>query len=299
MTKTIIHIGYPKTGTTWFTEYFYPFIKNANISYTNDLSYSFEKGSEYLKVKNKENIPEKESHVIIAHKFAGIEEFKWDHGIYREFFIRQLKQNFPEATIVIFIRNQISFLASVYSSYLTHGGTYTFKKLFKSGKLGDGTMFAFEFIDYYKLIKLYQEAFGKDHVLVYVYEEFMENNRAFLEKYKKDLNFDIDLEKLDYKKYNETLRGGFAAFVKTTNYLKRKGVQPKKSYANLPQLFKWMTKRRMIQLNQYKIFGKKLQKEKVLGNELINYIKEYYKESNNRLIDEFGLKSIKKHNYPL
>lgn len=299
MTKTIIHIGYPKTGTTWFTEYFYPFIKNAHISYTDDLIYSFEKGHEFLKIKSPKVFDNKELHVIIAHKFSGVEEFKWNNGFYRDFFIRQLKQNFPNATIVVFIRNQIDFLASVYSSYLTHGGTYTFRKLFKTGKLDDGTMFSFEYINYFKLIKLYQEAFGHDHVRIYIYEEFMENNQAFLEKYKKDLNFNIHLEMLNYKKYNETLRIGLAILIKTINFFNRNGVRPKKSFAHLPLAYKWMNKRRIIKLNQYRIFGKKLKKEKVLGNELINFMKEYFKESNKRLIEEFDLQSIKKYNYPL
>ncbi|GAB4446358.1 MAG: hypothetical protein Fur0028_00740 [Bacteroidales bacterium] len=297
--STIIHVGYPKTGTTWFTDFFYPFIKNANVSYTSDLEYCFDKGKEFLKVKRKIDMNNDKHYIIIAHKFVGVEEFKWDHGKYRDFFVQHLKYNFPDALIIVFIRNQIDFLASVYSSYITHGGTYNFKKLFKEGKLADGSMFAFEYLNYYQLIKLYQEAFGKENVYLYVYEDFMNNNKAFLEKYINDLKIEIDLDKLNYKRNNETLRIGLANIIRLLNYFKKDGVQPKKSFFNIPWTSKWLTKKRVIYLNSLKIFGPKLKKENVLGADLINFMKEYYKSSNLLLINEFSLKNIEKYKYPL
>jgi hypothetical protein len=299
MAQTIIHIGYPKTATSWFTDYFYPFIRNANVSYSDNVFYCMDKNSEFFEIRHSEKLEEKNNHIIIAHKLVGIEEFKWDKGIYRSFFLTHLKKNFPDASIVIFIRNQIDFLASVYSSYLTHGGTYTFKELFKQGKLGDGTMFAFEYIDYYKLIKLYQEAFGENNVHVFVFEDFMKNNMAFLSSFKIIFNLDINLQQLNYDRYNETLRIGLARLIKTSNYLICKGVQPKKNYFNMPFLFKWMTKKKIIAMNRYRFWGRKLNKEEILGSELIEFMKDYYKESNRKLVDELGIKSIANYNYPL
>jgi len=299
MTQTIIHIGYLKTATSWFTDFFYPYVKNANVSYSDNIFYDINVHSPFLNIVHDKPLPAKELHIIIAHKFVGIENFKWNHGVYRQFFIQQLKQNYPDAKIVIFIRNQVDFLASVYSSYLTHGGTYTFKELFKQGKLGDGTMFAFEYIDYYKLIKLYQEAFGENNVHVFVFEEFMKNNMAFLSSFKNMFNLDINLQQLNYDRYNETLRIGLARFIKISNYFIQKGVQPKKNYFNMPFLFKWMTKKNIIAINRFRIWGRKLNKEEVLGVELIEFMKDYYKESNQKLIDELGIKSIADYNYPL
>ncbi|NSW45213.1 MAG: sulfotransferase domain-containing protein [Bacteroidales bacterium] len=299
MTQTIIHIGYPKTATSWFTDFFYPYVHNANVSYSDNIFYDMDANPPFFNIVHNSPLPPKELHIIIAHKFVGIENFKWDHGVYRHFFLKQLKQKYPNAKIIVFIRNQIDFLASVYSSYLTHGGNYTFKKLFKQGKLGDGTMFAFEYIDYYKLIKLYKETFGENNVYVYVFEEFMKNNRTFLDTFKSTFNLDINLQQLNYEKYNETLRIGLARLIKISNYFIRKGVQPKKNYFNLPFLFKWMTKKNIIAINRYRFWGRKMNKEEILGTELIEYMKNYYKESNRKLIDELGIKNIADYNYPL
>ncbi len=296
MYKTIIHIGYPKTGTSWFTDFFYPDIRNAHISYNKDIFY--ETGdNEYFEVKHDGEPDEKGMNIIIAHKLSGLVDFVWDHGSYRDFFIKQMKEKYPDASIVIFIRNQIEFLASAYSSYLTHGGTYTFRKLFLQGRLGDESMFAFKYLDYYDAINLYKSHFAD--VKVFVYEEFMEDNVAFLNKYKDTFGFDVDIANLKFVKYNEKLRKGFAGLIRITNFLKKKGVNPKKYILNMPWLFAWMTKDRMIKYNYYRFWGSKLKTESVLGNDLIKYMKRYYRESNNKLISEFGLKSIEKYKYPL
>ena len=295
MQQTIIHIGYPKTGTSWFTDFFYPEIKNAQVSYNDNIFYNFEKGSEFFEVRTKTD--EKYKHIIIAHKLTGLVDFVWNNGIYRDFFIKHLKIKYPDACIVIFLRNQVEFLSSAYSSYLTHGGTYTFRNLFHRNRLGDGTMFGFEYLNYYEMIRLYKSHFT--NVKVYIYEDFMDDNIKFLHNYKNDFGFDVEVEKLKLVKYNEKLRSGFASFIRFTNILKKRGVKPKKNYINIPWLFYWMTKDRLIRYNYFRFWGKKLSKEKVLGPELIKYIKEYYRESNRLLISEYGHKSIEKYKYPL
>jgi len=294
----IIHIGYPKTGTTWFKKYFYSNIENATTLYIDDFTYNISENKSHFELNN--NLPElKENLIIVSHKFTGLENFKWDDGIYRTFFISNLKRLFPNALIVLFIRNQIDFIASSYSSYLTHGGTYTFQKLFKTGKLGDGKMFSFEFLNYHTLIKLYKEQFGENNVHIFLYEEFLENNKIFLNNYSKTFNLDIDINSINFIKYNEKLRKHLASFIRFSNFFSKKGVQPKKYIINTPWLFSWLNLKSTKKINKNKILGKSLNNNDILGNELTNYINNYYKPSNNMLINEMGLNQIRKYNYPL
>lgn len=297
MSETILHIGYPKTGTSWFTDFFYPEVSNAYISYNKDLFYSFLPGKETFEVRMSRDLKPGEKHVVIAHKLTGLVDFVWNNGTYRDFFLRHLQRSFPDAHIIIFLRNQIRFIASAYSSYLTHGGTYTFRELFRKGKLGDGSMFGFDYLKYDEMITLYKSHFSK--VSVYVYEDFQEDNTGFLNRYCHETGLETDIASLKMEKYNEKLRRRFAAFIRICNRFQKKGVQPKRHLANLPFLFGWMTKQKMIHYNYYRFWGDQLNTEQVLGKELMEYIGEYYKESNRNLIQVYGLTQIEKYRYPL
>lgn len=297
MPETILHIGYPKTGTSWFTDFFYPAVTNAYVSYNKDLYCSFRPANESIEIRMNRELSSGEKHVVVAHKLSGLVDFVWNNGEYRDFFIRQLKHNFPDAHIVIFLRNQMNFIASAYSSYLTHGGTYTFKKLFRTGKLGDGSMFSFDYLKYDEMIALYKSHFAK--VSVYVYEDFQEDNISFLQRFCKETGLETDIASLKMEKYNEKLRRRFAAFIRICNLFQKKGVQPKRHLVNMPLLFTWMTKQKLIHYNYYRFWGNKLSTEEVLGKELMEYISEYYKESNHNLMKNYGLTQIEKYRYPL
>lgn len=295
--STYIHIGYPKTATSWFKDFLYPKIKNANIIYNDNLDFDIHESKKGIKIIG--DFPEKEHRIIVSHKFSGLVDFQWDNGKYRSYFAPQLKKSFPDAKIILFIRNQEHFLASAYSSYITHGGTYTFRKLYKNGDLTNGKMFSYEYLDYTLIIDQYIKFFGEENVFIYLYEEFQANRKEFLEKYIDQLHFEVDLDYINYKKYNQKLRKGFAGLYRFANKFSRKGVQPKKCILNMPFLFFWLNKRSSIKINNYIIWGKYLDNKKVLGEELINEINEYYKEPNNKLINYKGCESIRKYGYPL
>lgn len=299
MNNPIIHIGYPKTATIWFIKFFYPNIKNATIIYADDFIYDTSHENDHFSIKSEKLQHTGQNLIIVSHKFSGLENFNWDHGRYRTFFIKHLKHNFPDASIVVFLRNQVDFLASAYSSYLTHGGTYTFPELFKTGRLNDGQMFSFEYLDYYKVISQYKEQFGEDHVHVFLYEQFQENPMAFLKSYADLFELDINIGTLNVSKYNEKLREGLARFVRFSNLFHKKGIKFKKTIIDAPWLFSWVNKKTIAKMNNSGIFGKKTDNKKILGDELINYINQYYKVSNNLLITQFNLKEIKNYNYPI
>ncbi len=294
--STIIHIGYPKTATTWFKKYFYPYVANATTVSSDNID--FKQGSKIRII----NLPEtdiKRHRIIVSHKFSGLVDFRWENGKYRKYFAPELKKSFPEAKIVIFLRNQTDFLSSAYSSYLTHGGTYTFKNMYNAGKLIDGQMFSFEYLDYNAIIEQYSKYFGKNNVYVFLYEDFLADKKQFIENYIKIFNLDIDINAVSLQKYNTKLRKGLAAFIRFSNMFSLKGVKPKKYLINAPFLFSWLDNKLIIKINKMKIWGGFLDNETVLGKELIEKIYEYYKQPNRELLKYESCKSIKKYGYPL
>ena len=298
MPETIIHIGYPKTATTWFIRKFYPNIRNADTIYYDNIKFDITPGNEVFEINYEKTLPEKEKLIIVTHAFAGLVNLYWENGKYRELFLKNLKNLYPGSSIVLFIRNQFDFMASIYSSYLKKGGSYTIQELFSEKFTSDGKFFSFEYLKYDKLIKMYQEQFGKDKVHVYVYEEFLESNDTFLKDYIHLFGLDIDLNDLSFVKSNEKLRKGLISLVRATNSFIKNGAKPKYNFFNIPITYSIINDH-IDKLNQFKIWGKKLDSKNMLGDELTAFVDEYYKESNHDLINSYDLQSIKRFNYPL
>jgi hypothetical protein len=298
MSKTIIQIGYPKTATTWFNNYFFPKISNANVIFYDNISFDISENNERFEIVNFHPPVEKELLLVATNSFAGLVKGRWENGKYRFLFIKNLKERFPDAEIVVFLRNQLDFLASLYSSYLKRGGTYKIEDLFSAEHLADGKFFSYEYLNYYKLIKLYQEHFGENKIHVFIYEEFLENNQVFLKNYSEQLGYDVDLENLFYRKANEKLRKGLASFVRHSNMLLKSGPVPKKNIIDIPWIYK-LINNRIDSMNSCVLWGNKVERDKVLGTKLAAIIYEFCKESNNQLVEQFGLESLKKFGYPL
>jgi len=99
----ILHIGYPKTGTTWFYDNFYSKISNAYLVppelFLSKLSSPSFQAPVYNTGKK----------MIMVHpEMTGIRNFMWNEGQERNIIASNLKRLFPDATIVLFIRNQTS-----------------------------------------------------------------------------------------------------------------------------------------------------------------------------------------------
>jgi hypothetical protein len=295
--KTLIHIGYPKTGTTWFVDNFYPLVRNATVVYNRSIFFDISEKNEFFEIKCDGPVDEKKKQIVITHKFSGIVDFRWENGKYRYFFSNNLKKNFPDAGVVVFLRKQADFIASVYSSYLTHGGTFTFKKLHRTGRLADGQMFSFEYLDYPKLLQIYSNCFGAENIHVFLYEEFKDDNRKFIQHFIKYFDIEIDPEKICFDKTNEKLRKGLASFVRFANLFSKNGVQPKTCIAHVPWLFSWLNRNTIEKMNKYSVWGKRISNRKILGDELAGIINEYYKDSNRKLSEYVDTGLLRKHGY--
>ena len=298
MSKVILHIGYPKTATKWFLGNFYPKVENAGIIYNENLFYDTTPGKEFFEVKPDERYIERELKIIATHALSGFGEGKLQIGSFRSFFLKHLKLQFPDASVIIFIRNQYDFLASLYSSYLKKGGTEKIHTFYKVNTDNDGVFFSFEYLNYAKAIKEFQNEFGKEKVHVFLYEDFLENNFRFINEFASKFNISIDLDKISFQKKNEKLRIGLINLLLQSNKFFAKGLQPKKNHLNFPGLYSHINLN-IDKLNRYAIFGKRMPCDKILNDDLRVFIHEYYKTSNKELIDNFGLEAIRKYDYPL
>ncbi len=302
--KPLIHIGYPKTATTWFQQNFYPYVENAdfrdrseiikNIITPNTFDFNCEKAKNYFNLNKKLIICEE---MILGSMHTG-----GHNSLFTKEMSYRLKSVFPSAQIIIFIRNQIDIIASAYFEYLRTGGTYNINKYLFRNKdyyiYHNISLFSFEFFEYDKIITHYRQLFGKEKVLVFLYEDFLKNNIAFLIKFQEIFNLKFDINKINLNKKNLKYKKYLMNIVRFSNIFTKKSNLYKYNIINLPYWFGFSHKVFNI-LNKYRIFGKIPSSIEILGKKNYEYIKEYYKTSNRILYEELNLKSIKKYKYPL
>jgi hypothetical protein len=302
----IIHIGYPKTATTWFQRNFYPRVEQVFLPHHNlvkkniispfDLQYSSEKYSaEFKDAGGSRRMIICEENLIGSLQNGGMQ------GYHTKETANRLKLLFPKAEIVIFIRNQPEMITSAYIQYVKGGGNYSLNKyLFdKQYDYSNSRMlFSFDFFKYHEVIGLYQSLFGKENVHVFFYEEFAENNREFVRSFAEKFSLKLTQDNLDYRFQNIRLRKGIIPLARFTNSFSKRPVIHKYYFMHVPFWY-LQNKKMLLFLNKFKIFGKQPTAREILGKKIFSYINDYYRESNRMLFEKFNLKKLSDYNYPL
>lgn len=94
----------------------------------------------------------------------------------------RLAASFPEARILVVIREQRDMLLSLYKTYVRMGGPATLEQyVLSSREVADrAALFRFDYLEYHRLVGHYQGLFGPDNVLVLPYELLVAAPRRFL-----------------------------------------------------------------------------------------------------------------------
>lgn len=302
--QIIIHIGYHKTATTWFQKILYPNI--SNYHYISDRK-------ELHKVIFEPDVfefDEKNARSFYNQKYSGniilCEEMLVGglrgNGYETLIVANRLKHAFPEnAYIVIFLRNQLDRLASTYLYYLkANGGTYSPKKfLIKRhnfpGRKGDVN---YRHLEYHRLIELYKDRFGEDKVKVFLYEEFAQHQKQFINRYCTEMGLELDDSKLNFKKMNEGLRERVIPIARFLGNFYYRPIIHKTVLLKLPYA-EGISRRIINTLNKWPIMGERPTAYDLFGEKLHNELSDFYRESNRILIEKYGLDSIREYGYPL
>ena len=198
----------------------------------------------------------------------------------------RLKTIFPDARIVIFIRNQIDLIASAYGQYIKDGGRERIDEYLFHSKAKfyvDLFQFSFKYLEYDLMLRFYQDLFEKQ-IHIFPYEKFASDRSGFLEAFKNKFKLDVNLDALD--------------------------LEPKNKRLNTPTYTRWRNRLRIPvsmsisnltggRFNHESVFKKRKSSEEILGHKNTHYIHQYYKESNQKLIELFGLEDIRGFGYPL
>ncbi len=288
MRNPIIHIGYPKTGSSWFQDNFYPFVGNYNYFDREEFKTVFFKSDKHDFVSFCKNnylnniiICEEE---IININMSEIKKAE------------KIKASFDNPIIIVFIRNQIKLLESKYSQYIKFGGSLKFNSLInhiiKINKISQW--------DYYRHLQTYINIFSKENVHIYLFEDFVSDFDTFIRNYINKYNFEIDDNKINYSKVNKSYSSPIIKLARITNQFSKTRIgynRPWEPFVfHIPLLHQasHVFYRVINTITPYKRFSAK----KHLDNATYNRLCDYFKEGNKKLSEEYNL-DFKKYNYPM
>jgi hypothetical protein len=198
--RPLVHIGYHKTGTSWLQR---DVFRNAGAGFSvvtrkKALRQAlvscnpFEFDPEITRGNFEPRIREIETQNLVAVlTHEGLSGNPHRGGLDSKTIADRLAAVFPNARVLVGIREQTSMLISLYKQYVKRGGVATFKQYANPSSVGSvlgAVRFRFDFLEYHRLIGYYQDLFGAANVLVLPQELLRTQAQAFLERIGKFLN---------------------------------------------------------------------------------------------------------------
>lgn len=184
----LVHIGMHKTATTWMRKHLFTETHGfalldrvmAENAFDRTGVFDFDPGA--VRAQFAEAIATAEQNeqapVISLEHFTGT---PFNRGLTLPLYAERLKATFPDAKILLVIREQQALIASWYSLYVRSGGACSIRDFLQPPDHGAWSpVFRFDFLKYDGIIALYRRLFGAEHVQVLAYERFRASPREFI-----------------------------------------------------------------------------------------------------------------------
>ncbi|NEO40891.1 MAG: hypothetical protein F6J90_32985 [Moorea sp. SIOASIH] len=181
-----IHIGYHKTATTFLQQYIFP--NHPEIEYWNrhypkykwlaDIvtCHDFDFNADEIRLKAQSVSSTTKVKLISWEQFSGA---PYRGGSDSRIIADRLHGVFPNAKIIISIRNQLDMIDSLYRQYIHQGGGCGFDS-FLNLSHECCVYFSLKHLCYDRMINYYQQLFGTGAVFVCLYEAFQASPYEFL-----------------------------------------------------------------------------------------------------------------------
>jgi len=191
----IIHVGLHKTGTTWLQNRVFtnaelgfhspwgPMASPAVAEFMLVDPLAFEArttldrlGPEIQAARDRGLIP------VLSHE--GLSSRPVRGTYYAPTVAKRLAEVFPEARIIIGIREQRGMILSLYRQFVRNGGTYTLTQFIGAGNEPPGwsPLCRLDFFHYDRFVALYKDLFGEHNVLVLPLELLRDDEPRYLQR---------------------------------------------------------------------------------------------------------------------
>jgi hypothetical protein len=188
--RPLVHIGFPKTATSWLQRYLFPNRDlgfspllpssehvNKLLAYPNELVFNRARVRQLLKCELTRVSTEGLIATISAERLSGAPHAG---GYDTQCIATRIHAVMPYARIVVVIREQAAMVLSTYKQYLRAGGSCSLKRYLAPTQKGMGSMPAF--YEFHRIIECYQMLFGRSNVLALPYELFRKHPQEFVSR---------------------------------------------------------------------------------------------------------------------
>lgn len=235
MTDRIIHIGFPKTATTFLQWEVFPYLDGINYVDYNACREIFPQiiSTDLLDhdLEVLQNLMEKyeEDDAINLYSYESLAGSPYSlKGMNRSSIAETLKKT-GFSKVIISVRSQVKAIDSYYRQYIVHGGTLRFKKWLDihNKRPWMHKHFSLSYLKYDLLVAHYQNLFGKENVYVVDSDEFRSSRDSSIEGLCSFINA-IGLEKRaeEGKKINHSLTNLSTSLLRVCNYFTYNTIRP-------------------------------------------------------------------------
>ena len=220
--QLLIHIGYPKTASTWLQEVIFKNEKSGFIApwgaqsaeaieqfiIANSFLFSAKSAYEVFEPGLKE-ATKRAMIPVISHESLTGTQIK---GTYRGKQVAdRIYAVFPQAKILLFIREQKSIVLSSYREHIKKGVTVTLERFIGAGKRipGFAPTCQLDHLQYDLIVSYYQNLFGEKNVLVIPFELLKNSPINVTQKILNFVDLNENIEHLDLKALKKRKNVGF------------------------------------------------------------------------------------------
>lgn len=198
---------------------------------------------------------------------------------------KRIYDSYPEAKILITIREQKSLILSAYREYIHGGGIYSLERFIGADVKKDGfsPIFQFEFLMYDRVVSFYKALFGDKNVEILILESLSNNRSEYLRRLYEfsEIEDCLDDNEYDFTPVHSGRTGVALLFLRFANrYV------PRPDYKMNRYPISWKIVSKLAGLLQ-KISSGRL--NRAIDNRMKNIINKasgsIFKSSNNRLSD--------------
>jgi len=297
MDTPLVHIGYHKTATSWFQKSFYPLVANATYVnrrrlrdvFLNTTAFTFdaEEARRRLHAERRPILCEEElcGHYANGGLLGALSKDMASriHGVY------------PDASIIIFIRNQPDMIRATYLQYVRSGGTYSLRRFlfpYRHDRIyrrawQKKPMLTLDHFAYQHLVRHYQSVFGIGQVHVFCYEEFAADPAGFARRFAARFALDVDWDRLSIARRNESLGTVSLQLARLLGPFSRWPLQNRLTL--LPVLPKGLSKGGLKAFNKTPLAGPRVTNRRLFGERLMRVVHDRFVDDNQALAAELDL----------
>lgn len=247
--SNIIHVGFPKAGSSFLQKYLFPELSKFNV-----IDYKFGKAySNYVITSGmffdvdyaKSLLPNQNGNILLSNELL-IGNPISGKGINDQHIPLKLKASGFEKVVISKRKNKEKWVLSLYNEYLKLGGKLSFKDFIANPEKFDTeyTLYHEKMILHQnQYIEYFKEVFGVNNVLVIQIEDVFDDINRFNESVSDFFSEEIKLELQNLNRTNESLPSHFEPIIRFFNNFSSSRIAPSST-------FRFFTTQRVLRILQ-------------------------------------------------